>query len=76
MTYLPLVHLLLLRLVLLQQILQNFLETFRVCLQRWYHILHRPLHQHAVNHAETLPILGEGLQSLENQPSATDQCCP
>lgn len=67
-THLPLVHFILLRLVLLQQVVQDLLQAFRIRLERRHNLLDCPLHQNAIDHAEALPLAGEGLQSLKHEP--------
>src|SRR4051794_21520577 len=63
-TYLPLFELVLLGLVLLDQVVENFLEALGVGLEGGDDILDCALHQHAVDHAEALAIPGKGLQGL------------
>lgn len=64
---LPSLHLLLPALVLLEQIIQHLLQSIRVRPQCRYHILNRSFHQDSVDHAETFPILWQGLQGLEHE---------
>ena len=61
-TYLPFLHIILHGLVLLQQIVQNLPQPFRVYLECRHDLLDRPLDENAVDHAEALAILWEGLE--------------
>lgn len=59
-TYLPLLHLILLRLILLDQFLERLLQSIRIRLQNGHDFLDRPLGEDAVDHAEAFAIIGEG----------------
>ena len=67
LTHLPLVHLVLAFLVLLDQIVQHPLQTVRVRADRRHRVLHRPLHQDAIDHPETLPLPGKRFERLEHE---------
>ena len=66
-THLPLLHLVLLVAVLLEQLVEHLAQAVGVGLQRRHHVLHRALHQHAVDHPEALALSRQRLQRLENQ---------
>ncbi len=67
--YLPLLELILLGLVLLDQVIQDLLQPFGVGPQGGYDILDSPLHQDAINHAEALAVAGKRVQGLKNKPA-------
>ena len=58
-TYLPILHLILLRLVLLDQLRERLAQPVRVGLQDRHHFLHRALREHAVDHAEAFAVARE-----------------
>ena len=70
--YLPLLEFVLLSVVLLDEIIQDLLQSFRIGLDGGDHILDRPLHKDAVDQAEALSIPREGFQGLKNQPISTN----
>lgn len=57
-TYLPLLHVILLGLVLLRQLNEDFVHVVRVRLQLRKHVADCALDQHAVDHAETFAVAG------------------
>lgn len=63
-TNLPFLHLFLLPLVLLDQVVQYFLQALRIGCECRHNILHRPFHQHPIDHTEALSILRKRAQSL------------
>ena len=67
LSYLPLLHFILLFLVLLYQVIQNFGQTLGIDFQGRNDILHGSLDENPVNQTEALPVLGERGQGLENQ---------
>ena len=67
-TYLPLLQIVLLGLVLLDQIFEDLLQPVGVGLERGLHILDGALYQDAVDHAEAFAIVRERLQSLKDEP--------
>jgi len=68
MANLPLLHLLLLPLVLLNQILQHLAQTLRVRLECWHYVLNSTLDEHAINHAEAFAVAGKRSQGFEDEP--------
>ena len=66
-TYLPLLKLVLFRLVLLDEIIQDLFQAFCICLECGDHILDSPLHQDAIDQAEALAILRKGHQGFKNK---------
>lgn len=68
MTYLPLLQLILLCLVLLDQVVQDLLQPLSVCLEGGNDILDGPLYQHAVDHAEAFAVARKGLQGVKDKP--------
>lgn len=66
-TYLPLLELFLLRLVLLDKIVQNLFQAVCICLECGDYILDSPLHQDAIDHAEALAVLRKGHQGFKNK---------
>lgn len=59
--HLPLLKIILLRLVLLDEVIEDLSEAFLVGLEGWHYILDGPLDKHAVDEAETLSVSGERL---------------
>jgi len=68
-TYLPLLQIVLLGLVLLDQVIQHLLQPLCVGLEGGHDILDSSLHQDAIDHAETLALARKRLQGLENKPA-------
>lgn len=60
-TYLPLLKIILLRLVLLNKVVEDLAKAFLVGLEGWHYILDGPLDKHTVDEAETLSVSGERL---------------
>jgi glycopeptide antibiotics resistance protein len=67
-TYLPLVQVVLFRLVLLHQIIQDFLQPVLISLQCGNNILDCSLHQDSVYESEALAIFGQRFQSVQDEP--------
>lgn len=65
-TNLPLLHLRLHPIILLDQILQDLAQTGRVRLQRGHNLGDGALHKHAVDHAETLALGRQRLQGFQH----------
>ena len=65
--YLPLFHLILLSLVLLDQLLKGFLQAIRVGFQDGDNLFDGALCEDAVDHAETFSVAGEGLEGFEDE---------
>lgn len=65
--YLPLVQLVLLGLVLLDQVVKDLLQPVRICPQGGDDILDGPLHQNAIDHAEALAITRQRFQGFKNK---------
>ena len=65
--YLPLLELVLLGLVLLDQVIQDLLQPLGIRPQGGHDILDGPLHQDAIYHAEALAVAGKGVQGLKNK---------
>ena len=63
-TNLPLLHILLLTLVLLDKFIQYSLETIGIDLESWQHVLHRSFDQDAIDHAKTLAFPRQGRQCV------------
>lgn len=59
--YLPLLQLLLLRGVLLEQIVEYFLQAVGICSELRHDILHCPFDQDSVDHTETFAVTWERL---------------
>lgn len=66
-TYLPLLHVILLGLVLLRQLDEDFVHVVRVRLQLRKHVADGPLDQHAVDHAEAFAVGGERSEGVEDE---------
>lgn len=70
-THLPLLHIILLPLILLNQLLQNLLQSFRISLERRSNILHRFLDQDSIDHSKALAVWGKGSQCLQYKSVST-----
>jgi hypothetical protein len=70
-TYLPFLHLVLLRLILLDQLLERLLQPIRIRLQDGHDFLDRPLGKHAIDHAEAFAVIWEGDESFEDESLET-----
>ena len=57
-THLPLLHVILLPLILLDKLLQNLFKSFQICLKRRSDILDRFLNQDTVDHSKALAVRG------------------
>lgn len=68
LAYLPLLQVVLLGLVLLDQVVEHLLQPLGVRLEGGDDILDGALHQHAVDQAEALAVARERLQCFENEP--------
>ena len=62
--YLPLLHIILLPLVLLNQLVQNFPQSFRICFKGRSDVFHRLFNQDSINHSKALAVVGKGSQCL------------
>lgn len=70
MTRLPLLHIVLFTPVLLDEILQHFLQAVGICLQSRQNIADGSLDEHPIDHPETLTISGQWSQRLQHEPKA------
>lgn len=68
LAYLPLLQVVLLGLVLLDQVVEHLLQSLGIRLEGGDDILDGALHQHAVDQAEALAVARERLQCFENEP--------
>ena len=66
--YLPLLQVVLLGLVLLDQVVEHLLQPLCIRLEGGDDILDGALHQDTVDHAEALAVAGQRLQGFENEP--------
>ena len=67
---LPLLHLLLLLVILLDEVSKHFLQALAVGLQGWDDICDSALDQDAIDETEALAIAWEWLESLQDKPNA------
>lgn len=72
---LPLLHLLLLLVILLDEISEHFLQALAVGLQGWDDIGDSALDQDAINETEALAIGWEWLESLQDEPNGGVSRC-
>jgi len=64
---LPLFHLILRLLILLDQVVQDLLQAIRVCLKGRHDVGDGALDEDAVDHAEALAGAGEGVKGFEDE---------
>lgn len=65
---LPLLHLLLLSLILLDKVFQHLSKTLGVRLENWLDVCDCALDEDTVDHAEAFAVGWEGLESIEDEP--------
>lgn len=66
-TYLPLFHIILLGLILLRQLIEDFIHVVRVGFELRQDVADGALDQHAVDHAEALAVAGQRCEGFEDQ---------